>query len=87
MGLPDSLAAASVYVFAAMTSSVLIAARVAPQTKARLAALADAQQLTESAFLERLVKSAFQVMSPPSSEAIAPVQHAHVKVSAMPFGS
>jgi hypothetical protein len=72
--LPDSLAAANVYIFAAMTSSVLIAARVSPQTKARLAALANAQQLTESAFLKRLVESAFQVMSPPSSEAIAPMQ-------------
>jgi hypothetical protein len=74
MDLPDSLAAANVYIFAAMTSSVLIAARVSPQTKGRLAALANAQQLTESAFLKRLVESAFQVMSPPSSEAIAPVQ-------------
>jgi hypothetical protein len=64
MDLPDSLAAANVYIFAAMTSSVLIAARVSPQTKARLAALASAQQLTESAFLKRLVESAFQVMSP-----------------------
>jgi hypothetical protein len=57
-----------------MTSSVLIAARVSPQTKGRLAALANAQQLTESAFLKRLVESAFQVMSPPSSEVIVPVQ-------------
>jgi hypothetical protein len=69
MDLPDSLAAANVYIFAAMTSSVLIAARVSPQTKARLAALANTQQLTESAFLERLVESAFQVISPLSSEA------------------
>ena len=51
-----------------MTSSVLIAARVSPQAKARLVALANAQQLTESAFLDRLVESTFQVMAPPSSE-------------------
>jgi hypothetical protein len=57
-----------------MNSSVLIAARVSPQTKARLAALANAQQLTESVFLKRLVESAFLVIGPTSSEAIEPLQ-------------
>jgi hypothetical protein len=74
MSLQDSLAAANVYIFAAMPSSVLIAARVSPQTKARLAALANAQQITESAFLKRLVESAFQIISPPSAEAVEPTQ-------------
>jgi hypothetical protein len=72
--LQDSQAAANVYIFTEMTSSVLIAARVSPHTRARLAALASAQQLTESAFLKRLVESAFQVISPPTSEVVDPVQ-------------
>jgi hypothetical protein len=40
--------------------------------KARLAALANAQQITESAFLKRLVESAFQIILPPSAEAVEP---------------
>jgi hypothetical protein len=47
-----------------MSSSNLIAARVSPKTKARLIALARAQQLTESAFLRRFLESTFDVIAP-----------------------
>src|ERR1700730_11694692 len=72
--LQDIPPAANVYGFWQMTSSVLIAARVSPQTKARITALANAQQLTESAFLKRLVESAFQVIASSADEVAEPTK-------------
>jgi hypothetical protein len=57
-----------------MASSVLIAARVSPQTKAHVAALAQRQQLTESAFLKRLVESMLQVAGAPMSDVLGPAE-------------
>jgi hypothetical protein len=56
-----------------MSSSNLIAARVSPKTKARLIALARAQQLTESAFLRRSLESTFDVIAPAAADFIEPI--------------
>lgn len=55
-----------------MAATQLIAVRVTPETKAQFRALADRQQLTESALLKRLVTLTIQSVSGADSEALEP---------------
>jgi len=55
-----------------MAATQLIAARVTPDTKAHFRALADRQQLTESALLKRLITLTIQSVSVAGGEAIKP---------------
>ena len=55
-----------------MAATQLIAARVTPDTKAQFHALADRQQLTESALLKRLITLTIQSVSGAGSEALMP---------------
>lgn len=57
-----------------MAATQLIAARVAPVTKAQFRALADRQQLTESALLHRLITLTIQSVSGADSEALRPIR-------------
>jgi hypothetical protein len=61
--MQDSLAATVVKHLASMATTQLIAARVSPDTKAHFRALADRQQLTESALLKRLITLTIQSVS------------------------
>jgi hypothetical protein len=58
-----SLAATVVKHLASMAATHLIAARVSPDTKAHFRALAERQQLTESALLKRLITLTIQSVS------------------------
>ena len=55
-----------------MAATQLIAARVTPDTKAQFRALADRQQLTESALLKRLITLTIQSVSGAGGEALKP---------------
>ena len=66
--MQDSLAAAVVKQFRPMGADQFIAARVPSETKARLRALADQQELSESALLKRLI----DLMLPPGDGTLAP---------------
>jgi len=68
----DSLAATVVKHLASMAATQLIAARVTPDTKAHFRALAERQQLTESALLKRLITLTIQSVSGGSGEALKP---------------
>jgi hypothetical protein len=70
--MQDSLAATVVKHFASMAATQLIAARVTPDTKAQFHALADRQQLTESALLKRLITLTIQSVNGGSGEALKP---------------
>jgi hypothetical protein len=61
--MQDSLAATVVKHLASMAATQLIAARVTPDTKAHFRALADRQQLTESALLKRLITLTIESVS------------------------
>ena len=54
-----------------MAASLLIAARVTPETKANFRALADRQELTESALLKRMVDLTLQSVGAASGEVLA----------------
>lgn len=66
----DSLAAAVVKHLVYMAATQLIAARVTPETKAHFRALADLQQLTESALLKRLITLTIQSVGGVGAEAL-----------------
>jgi hypothetical protein len=68
--MQDSLAATVVKHLASMAATQLIAARVTPDTKADFRALADRQQLTESALLKRLITLTIQSVSGAGGEAL-----------------
>jgi hypothetical protein len=70
--MQDSLAAAVVKHLVSMAATQLIAARVKPDTKAQFRALADRQQLTESALLKRLITLTIQSVSGAGGEALNP---------------
>ncbi len=70
--MQDSLAATVVKHLASMAATQLIAARVTPDTKAQFRALAERQQLTESALLKRLITLTIQSVSGGSGEALKP---------------
>jgi hypothetical protein len=70
--MQDSLAAAVVKHLATMAATQLIAARVTPDTKAQFRALADRQQLTESALLKRLITLTIQSVAGSGGEAFKP---------------
>jgi hypothetical protein len=70
--MQDSLAASVVKHLASMAATQLIAARVTPDTKAHFRALADQQQLTESALLKRLITLTIQSVSGSGREALKP---------------
>ena len=70
--MQDSLAAAVVKHLASMAATQLIAARVTPDTKAQFRALADQQQLTESALLKRLITLTIQSVSGAGGEVLKP---------------
>ena len=70
--MQDSLAAAVVKHLASMAATQLIAARVTPETKAQFHALADRQQLTESALLKRLITLTIQSVGGAGGEALKP---------------
>lgn len=56
----------------AMTRTCLIAARVSPEAKARVRSLAQRQQLTESAWLKRLIWLAMRTAGEPASQVMRP---------------
>ena len=70
--MQDSLAATVVKHLASMAATQLIAVRVTPDTKAQVRALAERQQLTESALLKRLITLTIQSVSGGSGEALKP---------------
>jgi hypothetical protein len=70
--MQDSLAAAAVKHLASMAATQLIAARVTSETKAHFRALAERQQLTESALLKWLITLNIQSVSGVGSEALKP---------------
>jgi hypothetical protein len=74
LDMQDSLAATVVKHLASMAATQLIAARVTPDTKAQFHALADRQQLTESALLKRLISLTIQSVSGAGSEALKPTR-------------
>jgi hypothetical protein len=55
-----------------MAATQLIAARVSPETKARFRALADQQQVTESALLKRLVDMVVRTLAEGDGEILRP---------------
>ena len=57
-----------------MAASLLIAARVTPETKASFRALADRQQLTESALLKRMIDLTLRSTGAVSVDVLQPVQ-------------
>ncbi|HEY0464129.1 MAG TPA: hypothetical protein VGC79_07975 [Polyangiaceae bacterium] len=70
--MQDSLAATVVKHLASMAATELIAARVTLETKAHFRALADRQQLTESALLKRLITLTIQSVSGVDGVALKP---------------
>jgi hypothetical protein len=70
--MQDSLAAAVVKHLASMAATQLIAARVTPETKVQFRALAERQQLTESALLKRLITLTIQSVGGAGGEALKP---------------
>jgi hypothetical protein len=70
--MQDSLAATVVKHLASMAATQLIAARVTPDTKALFRALADRQQLTESALLKRLITLTIQSVDGAGGEPLKP---------------
>jgi hypothetical protein len=70
--MQDSLAASVVKHLASMAAIQLIAARVSSETKAHFRALAERQQLTESALLKRLITLTLQSVSGAGTEALKP---------------
>jgi hypothetical protein len=72
--MQDSLAAAVVKHLASMAATQLIAVRVTDDTKAQFRALADRQQLTESALLKRLITLTIQSFSGARGEPLKPTR-------------